>query len=366
MNSRCLLSLIALLIVPACQSDRPSGPAALEHSPDAPAEDSNVPSRSPGFALFSMRNIDASGDVEVCGRIHANIAVVAGGNSFDMPDSCPGGTSITDSAYILPPWIKTQPRYYPDATYYYVVGKPTGTDSVWVCRPDPNGALRIRSANGVRVAHLLSIRTGVGAGFVARYTATQIQYNFDSAAKLQTYFDQTTGVFRRNAGAGDQTVVVNFGEYLDGAPARTSNIELDDSPGFPSPLQTTIINTRYIGADDSPTNLVETSNWIGGYLTLEVIAFRPANGITFIAHALNGPGSGNISAGAPTKPGVIYVTGNVDPFNLNGEVFGTFVILGDMSMNGTPIIWYDDGYETVLPEYLKGFWGPLSIPEDGV
>jgi hypothetical protein len=355
--------LAALLVVPACQSDRSTNPSGPYRSPDLPAEDDNVPSRAPGFALFSMGSIEASGNVDVCGRVHANIDVAGGGSAFDAPDSCEGGVTVSDSALILPHWIKTQPRYYPNTTYYYVVGKPAGTDSVWICRAHSDGPLRIRSGNGVRVAWLRAVAAGTGGNALVRYsTPDKITYQFTDNTRLDTYFNQITGVFARDA--GDETVIVNFGEYLDGASARTADLVIGDSNSLGAPVRSTIINTRFVGIEATQSALVESDNWVGGTTEFRTVEFGPLNGIGFIAHNIDSPSNSAVRLGSAPWPSVLFLTGDIVRFNANGSVVGSVVTLGDMVFTGGPDFWFEGSFEGSLPDYLRGFWGPVVILEE--
>ena len=85
------------------------------------------------YAIFSMNCIEAGGNVDVCGLVHGNQCVIDGGSAFDSPDSCTYEGALSDSFEVIPPAIRMEPWFYPNTTYYYVVGHPTSTD-------DPEGA----------------------------------------------------------------------------------------------------------------------------------------------------------------------------------------------------------------------------------
>jgi hypothetical protein len=325
------------------------------------------------YALFSMNCIDAGGDVEVCGRVHGNECVEAGGNSFNQPNACNFESELTDSFVVIPPGIRTEPQFYPGHTYYYVVGKKNGlpADSVWVFVPDAvNWTDNIRTAGGIRVRKVASIQCGSGTQYLASYFGNGkggpnagIDYRFNTA-KINLYLDQANGLFKRDVGAGDQGVVVNFGEFLNGAPSRVADLDLDDAPAYPAPIVSTIFNTRFVGPDTMITDLVDTDNWTGGVTTFRNICFAPTNGFAIAVHSANLPGNANILMGTPLFPCLFYVTGDMDPFNADGELFGSTIVLGDVDrLNGGPNFNYDPNFIDNLPDYLQQQYGSSGFTE---
>jgi hypothetical protein len=323
------------------------------------------------YALFSMNCIDAGGDVDVCGLVHGNQCVMDGGSAFDQPDSCVFESELSDSFEVIPPGIRTEPEFYPDHTYYYVVGKKAGlgTDSVWVFVPDStlNGTDYIRTNNnGIKVRKVASILCGNSNNDLCSYANqgggnVAIDYSFNTNL-INEYLDQTDGVFAR--AAGDQWVVVNFGEYLFGAPARVANLEMDDAPGYPAPVVSTIFNTRFEGPNTEIETLVDTENWVGGETRFQTIAFEPTNGFAIAVHTANLPGNANIRMGTPQFPCLFYVTGDIDPFNANGELFGSTIVLGDVNqLNGNPDFNYDPNFIDALPDYLQQQYGSSGFTD---
>lgn len=304
------------------------------------------------YAIFSMHDIHTTGNMGVCGRVHANEDLIIDGSSMDPPDSCGADTTKTSGFTITPPTIRTEPDYYGLGTYYFVVGKPAAgvQDSVWIVTPDPAGALTIRT--GVKVRYVASMK-------VANYNAGPIAYDFNTA-KATSLFDWTTGICKRDTAGADLYVVVNFGECLNVGPQRLSNLSFNADVT----IKSTIVNTRYIAyPDTSLTGLLNTANWSGGNLSnLQKIIVQPASGIAIIAHNFNDTGVSNISIGTPANPAVFYLTGDMNGVNANGNFYGTVVVLGSIG-NTSPIkgnadFWFNNGYRVNLPPYLNGFWTP--------
>lgn len=317
------------------------------------------------YAIFSMNCINANGNVDVCGLVHGNDCVNNGGSAFDAPDSCENETVLSDSFVVIPPAVRTEPAYYPNSTYYYVVGKPTGwgTDYVYIARPDTSGAFRIRDPNGVRVAIVDSVATSNGGNALARYSGNFINWNFNDTARIASFFNWTAGRCSLRTAVGDETVIVNFGEYLSNAPVRKTNLSFTDNNDYDAPILSTVMNTRCTDTT-SVAALVDSLNWQGGNTDLQRVEFRPENGLALLVHTVYTPGTAQIRMGTQDNPALFYVTGCIDQFNANGFLYGTTIVLGNInSMNGTPGFWFDPGYVENLPDYLQIQFGASGFAE---
>jgi hypothetical protein len=310
------------------------------------------------FALFSMTYIEARGTPGVCGLVHANEEVDDGGNSFiELADSCRGrGDHISDGFVVYPPGMRTEPAYYPNTTYYYVLGQPAhgaGAGLAWIANADTTGAdpadtLRLR--NGLLVARVDTIPTV--------YTATRLQFAFLDAAAINDLFHWSTGRCSLDTAKGDSVVIVNFGEYIAGGTPWVTNLDFDDAPAYPAPIRSSIFNTRYLSADTSLVALTDSINWIGGNNVFSHLKILPENGITLLIHAIDMAGPAQIEFGSPTQPGVVYITGSITGnFNANGNIYGTTIVLGKCDrITGTVDFHYDPDFQENLPPYLVPFW----------
>jgi hypothetical protein len=302
------------------------------------------------YAIHCMNEIHTSGNVGACGRVHGNDLVDDAGSSLDPPHGCTTGKAITEGFVVIPPVIRTEPQYYPNTTYYWVVGKPAGpfTDAL-ILKADPAGAFTIRTGHTATQVGTIATNNYTGAG-------TPIQYSFNNAADATTMFDWSTGICKRDSAAGHSAVVVNFGEYLQGAASKVSNLHFKADYA----IRSTVMNTRlkvYPPPDSSATALTDSMAWTGGNFTCQQAAFTPANGIALVLHTINDPGNSNITIGTPTSPAVFYITGSIMKFNANGNMYGTTVVLGNITdMKGNPDFWFNNGYRPNLPPYLNGFW----------
>lgn len=309
-------------------------------------------------AIYSQNEIHTNGNVGVCGCVHGNVIIDAGGSSLEAPGDCAESGGLTDGFEVVPPVLRTHPDYYPNTTYYYVVGKKMAPfDEVLVVRPDPTGPLTMR--DGVTtVRQVASIPAGAG-GAIAQYMAGNvIDYQFDDTAEIAAMFDWTTGICLLDVGEGDTDVVVNFGEYLKDGPGYRSDLEFEDNNTYDSPVLSTIFNTRYTGADTmNVAALTDSANWTGGNNQLKQIELRPQNGIALGIHTIDMPGPAKIQVGTDEEPALVYVTGSITKLNANGYLYGTTIVLGDItSMNGNVDFYYDGGYVDQLPPYLLDSW----------
>lgn len=300
------------------------------------------------YTLFAMDSLELGGNANVCGRVHGN-TVASGAGS--LGGCVTGPVEISYGFTILPPAIRTEHTFYPATTYYYVVGLPlAGTQNkvLLTCSDtlrtgDPLKRVFLRS--GFKVAIIETL--GVG-----NYTSL-ISYNYDTAS-ANTMFNWSTGKCKCDSAKGDKVVVVNFGEYLQGALARTATLDISDAT-----IRSTLINTRVSYADTSLTGLLNTANWTGGSNSFKRAIFAPENGIQLVMHDYEDPGGAQNQFGTITKPGVFYVTGSITKWTANSVLYGTVVALNTITgVTGTPAFWYGYGYQTSLPPYLNGFWTP--------
>ncbi len=343
------------------------------------------------YALFSMHDIECTGNVLVCGLVHANEEIDAGGNCFDFgpqgaPDSCRGGVeNISQEFEVLPPGMRTEPSFYPNTTYYYVVGDPnagpgpgqarivralTPITPVWADSTQVGVTLvTIRTPstadNDIRgiVRSTLDASDGVGVVYGG---GTQISYNFPSTAAINTMFNWAAGkctLDTRWNGTPDQNdyVIVNFGEYeteVSPSKAFRSNVDFHDSPSYAAPIQSSVFNTRYTTSDFSLEALTDSINWEGGNTKLSTVSFQPENGLALLIHAIDMSGPAQIEIGTPAKPAVFYITGSITGnFNANGNIYGTTIVLGRIDqLTGNVDFYYQSGYQTNLPPYLQPFW----------
>ena len=234
------------------------------------------------YALFSMDSINTTGNVGVCGLVHGNDLIDDGGSSLGAPNdsSCEAETVLSDSFEVIPPGIRTEPSFYPNTTYYYVVGKPSGPyDRVIILRARVGGAWVVRG--GITADSVGFMLDENGGNARVNYSGATIVYQFANTANVNAMFNQTTGVCSLRT--GDNTVIVNFGEHLQGsAVSWISDLKLGDTNSFPNPVQSTVINTRYI-ENSSPQDvsieaLTNTDNWAGGNFEFQQIQMIPTNG----------------------------------------------------------------------------------------
>jgi hypothetical protein len=312
------------------------------------------------YALFAMNDIDAGGNAGVCGRVHSNGVVNIGGSALDQEDAdCPGGNDhISEDFLIYPPAIRTDPRYYPSTSYYYVLGNPIvpAGNRAWVATTDTAGtplASRYVLRNGVTVSKFDSVSASYSL-----LPQPRVNLDFSTSGTISALFDQETGKCRLRDEDGDQFVVVNFGEYVQGGITWKANLEINDSPSFSAPIVSSVINARYTSADTSIAALTDSINWTGGNTTLRQVRFIPSNGIAAVIYSFDVSGPSNLSIGSPTQSALFYITGSITGnANANGDIYGTTIVLGIVrSLRGNITFHYDGDYQEQLPAYLHPFW----------
>ena len=306
----------------------------------------SVPPTALGLPLLIM------GDATVHGNlcIEGGTAHVNGGDDLDGADFGPHDAhlacgSYTTGFHIDPPPIFTEPARYPNATYYYVRGHRTG---------------------GVYHAHILdatmhecTVALGVMDSLtnVVTYNAglKEFTFDFNSAAKLTTYFDDLTGVFRPRNGA--TAAVVNFGELpLPPLTEGTANVTVD--AGASLAIHTTILDTRFTGT--TLQDRYDTDFWTGGLMYVKQIIWEPYYGIAFVSHNFQYQGGSLVQIGTTAWPALVYTTGDVISLNSNFNLVGSMICLGDWNSQGGPLITYDEGFIENLPGYLQQEWPPGS------
>ena len=211
-----------------------------------------------------------------------------------------------------------------------------------------------------------TVECETGGSALVRYTGggSEITWQFDATAEIAQYFNQSTGIFKLDTDANDQDVIVNFGEYLEGTAPRVTNLQFVDNVNYDAPIVSTVINTRYMSADTSAIARTDSINWDGGNTDLSQVMFIPTNGLALLVHTVDTPGDAKVYMGTIDNPALFYVTGCINRFNANGALYGTTIVLGNITdMRGTPGFWFDPGYIENLPDYLQQQFGSSGFAE---
>jgi hypothetical protein len=294
-----------------------------------------VPPTATDLPLLIGGNADIKGNLCLGGEAHVN------GDGYDPHLTC-GGT-YTDQFVITPPPIYTDPAHFPNATYYFVRGNKVGS----------NTYARIYNATGQNIS--VALGDSLTGGLVSYNAGSKtFTYNFDTAARISAYFDETTGVFHRIAGTSG--VVVNFGEPPILTPPGNNGLAevvLDGSSGASS-LRTTIINTRFTGATEAER--LDPLKWMGGLMTVKQLTWEPAYGVAMIAYDFQKQGGSLVHIGSEAWPALLYITRNVPALNSNFELIGSLICLGDFHSSGGPNITFNGGFVPNLPDYLSEDW----------
>lgn len=292
----------------------------------------DVPPTALGLTVLIMGDADVDGNLCLEGDAHIN-GVISGENHIVC------GGHHTEGFWISPPLIYTDPAHFPGATYYYVKG--TQVAGVFQARIFDEAMTDITALLGDN----LQAVTDYDAA-----TAT-FTFDFDSAALIDHYFNDATGIFRR--AAGDASVVVNFGEEpLYNPSLATSAVSFDGNSS--SCVHPTIINTRFVGVADSQR--VDTNFWKGAILTVKQVIFEPYGGIALVTGDFQKQGGSHAQLGTTTWPALVYVTKDVEMVNSNFELYGCIICLGDWDNTGGPDISFDGGFVPNLPDYLIDEW----------
>jgi hypothetical protein len=286
------------------------------------------------FEVSLLTGGDLEADATVCidGRIH-----VTGDADFGNHDQHLQCGELTEGFEVSPPQIYTDPAHLTGSTYYEVrATRISGT---------PQARIYDRNGNDVTGANNLSAVTSYNAG-TGRFT-----FNFGSAALMNTYFNQTTGVFRR--ATGDASVIVNFGNApLSTPPGPNGVVNVSVRGSGSTTLNTTIINTRFTGITNEQR--IDTDYWAGGTTTLERLTIEPLNGFSMICNELVTAGSTNI--GTASHPGLLYITGGASVTGSSFDFFGSMICMGSLELGARSDFTYDPTFLGLLPDYLEEEW----------
>ena len=295
---------------------------------------SQVPPSSYSMTMHVLGNANVGGNLCLSGRIHVNGVGDFGNNDVHL--KC-GGIQ-TQGFVIRPPVLFTDAAHYPGTTFYYVKGTKVGATY----------QAKIFDRNGNDITAAL----GNNLSTVTTYSGGNYTFSFNSAAKLTTFFNETTGVFRRNAGTS--AVVVNFGEtpLFPVGGTGTSTVVLDGGGSFT--LQATIINTRFTGATEAQR--LDPNFWRGGLTTVKQITLAPSMGLAIAAYDYQKQGGSNVNVGTDAAPALIYVTRDVPALNSNYNHTGSLIVLRNYSSTGGPNFTFHPGFVTNLPAYLQTEW----------
>ena len=278
---------------------------------------------------------DVTGNLCLTGQAHFN------GASHSPHITC-GGT-YTDGFSVTPPPIYTDPAHFPNATYYYVRGNMIAGQYY----------ARIYSALGQNIS--VALGDSLTGGIVTYDAATKtFTYHFDTAARINTYFDETSGVFSRAPGA--TAVVVNFGEPPVLDPPGSQGLAAIAFDGPSASIRTTVINTRFVGTTE--TDRLDPLKWMGSLITVKQVTWEPACGIAMVAYDFEKQGNALVQIGTAAWPALLYVTHAVPALNSNFALVGSLICLGDFHCTGGPNITFDGGFLPNLPGYLTEDWTP--------
>jgi len=298
----------------------------------------DVPPTGFGLGVLIMGDADVSGNFCLEGDVHVN-----GDGDFGPNDAhlaC--GGEMTDGFEITPPMMYTDPDHFPNTTYYYVRGFNDGAG---------NYSARIYDRWGVDI----TATKPDSLQDVTTYNAGQktFTYDFNSAAKVDKYFDELTGIFSKDP--GDVSVVVNFGESAAvDPPGVDAFLMIRRPPRSTLVPYTTLINTRFTGT--TMDQRIDETFWTGGLTTLKQIQMEPTYGIGLIAHNFQKVGGSNTYVGSETWPAFMYVTQNVVGVNANFILTGSIITLGDWYSSGGPDLEFDDGFLQNFPDWLVEDW----------
>ena len=297
------------------------------------------------LALFASRNIDANGNLNVGGHIHIN-----GDGDFGPGDSHLKSGTYDEGYGIDPPAVYTEPGNFPNSTVYRVIGYPV----------PPNKAKALidkwdRVNDQWEPVLTDSIPQSIVAFVVpdAQYPDGHYEFDFKKTggnSAIENYFDYSTGVFRPDP--GDNGVVVDFGWPQPGT-QTVANIALNNS-NTDITLRATIINTRFMGISEADRIEPCSGYWVGGNTTFgSKVQFAPENCVALIATQL-GPKVGQQpnaqgKLGTVDKPGLTYVTGNVEGLKGALEVHGALISLCDINSQGGPDIIHYPDLEDCIP-----------------
>jgi hypothetical protein len=162
-------------------------------------------------------------------------------------------------------------------------------------------------------------------------------FDFNTPALVNKYFNESGGVFSK--AAGDNSVVVNFGEEPGSPPMvdGVTSLVFDASSG--TTIRATVINSRYVGPLQPDSLRTVASNWRGGLLQVKQITFEPRNGIAMIAYDMEKQGPSHVQLGTTAFPALVYITNDVCVgINANFSLVGSLICLGDFTAREAPTL----------------------------
>ncbi|MDP6417868.1 MAG: pilus assembly PilX N-terminal domain-containing protein [Candidatus Krumholzibacteria bacterium] len=288
------------------------------------------------FGIYAAGDLTANGNLCLDGLSFAGGSADFGPNNVHL--TC--GGEVVEGVAITPPPVFTEGSYYPQDTYYEVRGTEIG--GLPQARIFDRYGQDITTSLGDSLTSVTDFKSKNGL----------FEFEFRNSAEIDFYFNEDTGIFRREP--GDQSVVVNFGSapLLDPPGVLgIADLEFDGDPG--TTLHATIINSRFTGSNDSQR--MDSFYWTGGVITMKQVDMEPYNGLAFIARDFQkraGNGAlGNV--GSESWPALGYVTGDVERVGANFHCVGEILCLGDWYSIGGPDITYDAGFLDFLPAYFR-------------
>ncbi len=294
----------------------------------------SVPHTAFDMALFIVGDADVGGNLCLNGQ-----AYITGHADFGHHDAhlaC-GGT-YEEGYDLTPPPFKTEQANYPGTSYYTVQCNKVGTRYVAV----------ITDKDGIDV----SSRAGTyPMNDVLTYNSSSktFTFSFNSTTLITKYFDDTTGVFRKDAGTS--SVVIWFGKASLIEAASVANIDIQGSSSI---IHASILNARFTGTTNAQR--LDNDYWRGGRISLKSVRFQPYNGISILAYDLGQSGSAQVYVGDNTWPGLLYVLHDADNVNSNFTVTGSMVLLNDWDCEGGMTYTYNASYIPRLPTYFLQGW----------
>ena len=235
------------------------------------------------------------------------------------------------------PAIYTDPEHFPGATYYYVR----------ITLVDQRFHSVIYDRNGIDITGGNSLD-----GLMSYDSSTKtFGFLFNSSTLIARYFDDATGVFRREP--GDLSVVVNFGEAPIADPPGAEGVTaLSFDRAGSAVVRATIVNTRFVGEGESAR--LNPSGWKGGRISVKSVTFEPKNGLAIVGHDMQKFGSSSAILGTSSAPALIYLTRDAIELQLSFAVTGSMICLRDFKSTGGPSFEYAPGFIALLPAYLRG------------
>lgn len=293
-----------------------------------------VPHTAFDMALFVIGNGDIKGNLCLNGQAYFTGHADFGNHNAHL--TC-GGT-YQEGYNISPPPFKTEQANYPGSSYYTVQCNKVGSKYVAVIRDKNN--IDVSSRAGANpMEDVLSYNS----------STKTFSFSFSSAALITKYFDDVTGVFRKDAGTN--AVVVWFGKASLIEANSIANISFQGSGSI---IHASILNARFTGTTEAQR--LNGAYWKGGNVALKSVRFQPYNGISILAYDLGQSGSSQVYVGDATWPGLVYVLHSADSVNSNFSVTGSMVIMNNWECEGGMTYTYNSSYIQRLPTYFLQGW----------